>query len=155
MNNPFFCNWRTVSLAVPALMMVLAPVARAADGWMTNYGEAKTLAAKETKDILMDFTGSDWCVACAALKKEVFSQDVFRQEAPKHFVLLMLDYPQQKPLSAELTAQNENSSCSTTSTNFPRCCSRMPRAGPMLLLATMTDCRGPRPTTNSLPSCAK
>ena len=107
MNNPFFCNWRTVSLAVPALMMVLAPVARAADGWMTNYGEAKTLAAKENKDILMDFTGSDWCVACAVLKKEVFSQDVFRQEAPKHFVLLMLDYPQQKPLSAELTAQNE------------------------------------------------
>ena len=93
--------------AVPALLWAIAPFTHAADGWLTNYEEAKALAAKENKDLLIDFTGSDWCAACAALQKEVWSKDVFKQEAPKHFVLLELDYPQEKPLSKELTAQNE------------------------------------------------
>lgn len=114
-----FSNWRAVSLAVPALILMLAPAARAADGWMTDYEAAKAMAAKEQKDILMDFTGSDWCVSCAALKKEVWDKDVFKQEAPKHFVLLMVDYPQQKPLSAELTAQNEKLQATYNIDKFP------------------------------------
>lgn len=100
-------SWRVIIAAIPALVLAFTSVSRAADGWMTNYEEAKTLAAKENKDILIDFTGSDWCAACAALKKAVWSTDVFKQEAPKHFVLLELDFPQQKPLPKELEAQNE------------------------------------------------
>ena len=30
-------------------------------GWTRNFEEAKELAAKEGKSILMEFTGSDWC----------------------------------------------------------------------------------------------
>ncbi len=102
-----FFNSRLLSPVVAVLVVMASPAAYAADGWSTDYEAAKKQAAKENKDLLIDFTGSDWCVSCAALKKEVFSKDAFKQEAPKHFVLVMLDFPQQKPLSEELSAQNE------------------------------------------------
>jgi thioredoxin-related protein len=79
---------------------------QSAEGWLTDYEAAKKQAAKEGKDILMDFTGSDWCGWCIRLKKEVFSQETFKKEAPKHFVLLELDFPRSKQLEPKLKAQN-------------------------------------------------
>lgn len=64
--------------------------------WIVDFDEAKTIAAKEGKAILMEFTGSDWCPPCIALKEKVFDSDVFQTEAPKHLVLLKLDSPRDK-----------------------------------------------------------
>jgi thioredoxin-related protein len=64
--------------------------------WIVDFDEAKATAAKEGKDILMEFTGSDWCPPCKALKKAVFDVEAFQSEAPKHFVLLKLDNPSDK-----------------------------------------------------------
>ena len=80
---------------------------QSAEGWITDYEAAKKQAAKEGKDILMDFTGSDWCGWCIKLKNEVFSKEAFKKEAPKHFVLLELDYPKRKQLAPALKAQND------------------------------------------------
>ena len=49
---------------------------------------------------MVDFTGSDWCVWCIRLKKEVFNQTAFAA-ASKDFVLVELDFPQNKPQSEE------------------------------------------------------
>lgn len=76
-------------------------------GWVTDFEAAKAAAAKENKDLLVDFTGSDWCGWCIKLKKEVFDQDVFKKEAPKSFVLVELDFPKTKELDAKLKEQNE------------------------------------------------
>lgn len=105
--NSNFPTWRALAAAVPALVLAFASVSRANEGWGTNFDAAKATAAKEKKDILMDFTGSDWCGWCIKLNKEVFSKDAFKQDAPKHFVLLELDYPQQKELPKEEKEQNE------------------------------------------------
>jgi len=54
--------------------LLLAPVAvMASEGWLTDLDAAKKQAAAEKKDILIDFTGSDWCGWCIKLDKEVFS----------------------------------------------------------------------------------
>jgi thioredoxin-related protein len=76
----------------------LAPTAAAADEklWTTSFAKAKELAAKEGKDILMEFTGSDWCPPCIALNKNVLTKEVFKVEATKKFVLLKLDNPRDK-----------------------------------------------------------
>ncbi len=74
--------------------------------WMTNFEAAKTKAKAEHKLMLVDFTGSDWCGWCIKLHQEVFDLPEFKNEAPKKFVLVELDFPQQKQLSEELTAQN-------------------------------------------------
>ena len=71
-------GWRAGIAPVLALVLALAPAARAADGWLSNFEEAKAVAVKEQKDLLLDFTGSDWCAACAALKKEVWDKDGFK-----------------------------------------------------------------------------
>lgn len=66
-------------------------------GWTRSFEEAKELAAKEGKSILMDFTGSDWCAACQQLYMNVFSQDAF-QTVKKDYILLVLDNPRDESL---------------------------------------------------------
>lgn len=75
--------------------------------WVNEFEKAKQTAATEGKDLLMDFTGSDWCSWCIKLHKEVFDLDAFKTAAPKNFVLVELDYPQDKSkLSKEVQEQN-------------------------------------------------
>lgn len=76
--------------------------------WLTSYEQAKQQAAAENKDILMNFTGSDWCGWCITLADEAFSKPAFNEEALKHFVLLELDYPKGKELPVTLQAQNDS-----------------------------------------------
>ena len=79
----------------------------AGDGWLTNLEKAKALAKKEKKMILVEFTGSDWCPPCKALKKNVFNSDEFKAYAKKHLVLVELDFPRDKSkVSKEQAAYN-------------------------------------------------
>ncbi|MEC8988938.1 MAG: thioredoxin family protein [Verrucomicrobiota bacterium] len=87
---------RNVLLAVGTAAILSLPAAQAADGWLVDFEKAKAQAAKEEKSILMEFTGSDWCPPCKALAKNVLTQDVFKTEMPKNFVLLKLDSPRDK-----------------------------------------------------------
>lgn len=75
--------------------------------WTEDFAAAKAQAAKEKKDLLMDFTGSDWCSFCIKLKKEVFSKPEFAAEAPKSFVLVEVDFPQDKKQDEKIKAQNK------------------------------------------------
>ena len=76
--------------------------------WVSDFEKARQTAAKEGKDLLMNFTGSDWCVWCVKLKKEVFDLEAFKMAVPKNFVLVELDYPQDpSKLSKAVQEQNE------------------------------------------------
>lgn len=95
-------------LGVVACLVALCGQARADDSlWQTDFAAAKTKAKAEKKLLLVDFTGSDWCVFCKRLKSEIFDQEAFKKEAPKSFVLVELDFPQGKELPKELKEQNE------------------------------------------------
>ncbi len=75
--------------------------------WVDHFDKAKETATAGKKDLLMDFTGSDWCSWCIKLHKEVFDLDTFKKAAPKDFVLVELDYPQDdSKMTAEVKAQN-------------------------------------------------
>jgi len=69
--------------------------------WTVSFDEAKKLAAEQGKDILMEFTGSDWCPPCKALNSKVPSQEVFLTEVPKSYILLKLDNPRDKSKQSE------------------------------------------------------
>jgi thiol-disulfide isomerase/thioredoxin len=66
-------------------------------------------AAKEAdKDLLINFTGSDWCGWCIKLHKEVFAEEAFKTGVKDKFVLVELDFPRDKSkLSAETLKQNK------------------------------------------------
>ena len=76
-------------------------------GWLTDYNMAQKLAKKTNSNILMYFTGSDWCSPCKALKKDLFDTAKFKEVA-KDYVLLYVDLPRKKEsLSAEEMKQNK------------------------------------------------
>jgi thioredoxin-related protein len=95
---------------VGAIASALAPSFAMAggEGWSHDMTAAMKQAKEEKKDLLLDFTGSDWCGWCIKLNEEVFSQDAFKSDAPNHFVLVELDFPNDKSkLSEETQKQNE------------------------------------------------
>jgi protein disulfide-isomerase len=61
--------------------------------WETNLEQAVAQAKKENKAVLVNFTGSDWCIWCKRLNSEVFSQKEFEEYANKKLVLVKLDFP--------------------------------------------------------------
>lgn len=75
-------------------------------GWGENYPQALAEAKKSGKPILADFTGSDWCGYCIALKKEVFDTPAFKEWAAKNVILLEVDFPRRKAQAAEIKQQN-------------------------------------------------
>jgi thioredoxin-related protein len=99
MKTPILAVLSSVAFAVSSL---------ASEGWLVDYEKAKTQAAAEKKDLLLDFTGSDWCSWCIRLRKEVFEEDAFKKAAPGQFVLVELDFPQDSSKQPEMVRkQNE------------------------------------------------
>ena len=97
---------RSLVVATAAWTLTASTFA-AGDLWVTDFEKAKTTAAAEGKDLLIDFTGSDWCGWCIKLRKEVFDLDAFKTAGPKNFVLVELDFPQDKSkLTKETQEQN-------------------------------------------------
>ena len=76
--------------------------------WENNLDQAIQQAKKENKAVLVNFTGSDWCIWCKRLSSEVFQQKAFEDYADENLVLVMLDFPKDKPQSAETQSYNQN-----------------------------------------------
>lgn len=76
--------------------------------WTNNFDGAKKQAINEGKDVLIVFSGSDWCEWCIRLKKYVLSTPEFEKTASRMFVLMEADFPldRSKP-TPEIAAQNE------------------------------------------------
>jgi thioredoxin-related protein len=101
------------SLARPAALVILAfipffSLRAAADVnlWQTNYKQALAQATKENKQVLLDFTGSDWCPYCIQMDREVLDKSQFESFASRNLVLVKLDYPRRKKLPANESQQN-------------------------------------------------
>ncbi len=65
--------------------------------WYDNLETAEQVAQKDGRPILVNFTGSDWCVWCKKLNAEVFSQDDFINYAKNNLVLVKIDFPENIP----------------------------------------------------------
>jgi thioredoxin-related protein len=76
--------------------------------WLSDYSQAVGQAKAENKNILMDFTGSDWCPWCIRMDKEVLNTSQFKAYADKNLVLLLVDFPQTKQLPQKVQDQNSD-----------------------------------------------
>lgn len=76
------------------LHMVMQPpyIGEDESSWLTNFEQAKVIAKQEEKNILLYFTGSDWCSPCKKLKKDLFETEAF-QEISGSYVLVYVDIP--------------------------------------------------------------
>src|ERR1700733_3450399 len=62
-------------------------------GWETDFENAKKRAEKEHKFILLNFSGSDWCIPCIKMRNEIFENSSFTSFADNYLVLLNADFP--------------------------------------------------------------
>ncbi|NLH15851.1 MAG: thioredoxin fold domain-containing protein [Phycisphaerae bacterium] len=69
------------------------PLPIADDAWTQDFDGAVQKAIAENKDLLINFTGSDWCPWCIRLDDEVFGKEEFKKAAGKSFVLVKIDFP--------------------------------------------------------------
>ena len=82
--------------------------AAAAEGDFYNIEKAIEKAKAEKKDVLVDFTGSDWCGWCIKLHNEVFSKTEWKNYSDKNLVFVELDFPRDKSkVSAKQQAYNQ------------------------------------------------
>lgn len=63
------------------------------EGWSTDLEKAFKDAKAQDKSVLVEFTGSDWCPPCIAMRKNVFSKKEFVDAASKKYILVELDFP--------------------------------------------------------------
>jgi thiol:disulfide interchange protein len=92
------CSPKQTTAAVAPQSSTSPPVEAAAStethgGWTTDMEKAFKKAKAENKSVLVEFTGSDWCPPCIAMRKNVFTKNEFITKVSKDFVLVELDFP--------------------------------------------------------------
>src|SRR5580700_8864165 len=108
-----------ISLLAIALLAIALPAhAVPPPGWTEDYEKAVEKAKTENKNLLLDFTGSDWCGYCMALQKEVFSTPKFKTWAHENVVLVEVDFPHHQQ-SQKLKQQNSDLKGKYPTRGFP------------------------------------
>jgi len=97
----------------PAILAIAAALTSPASAgtdelWYPDFDEAVKAAREQGKDLLVDFTGSDWCGWCIRLHDEVFKHDEFLDVAQSHFVLVSLDFPKREPAMSKVPNPERN-----------------------------------------------
>ena len=79
-----------------------------AQDWQTDLEVAKKLATDQDKNIIIVFSGSDWCAPCIKLDKNIWQSDAFKNQSANDWILLKADFPRKKAneLSKDQTANN-------------------------------------------------
>ena len=90
-------------LALGALVLVHAEE----PAWQTDLPKAVAQARTEKKLVLLEFTGSDWCPPCKALRKNVLNSSDFAAYARTNLVLVEIDFPKHKQQSDAEKQANE------------------------------------------------
>ena len=101
---PYIRAMKALSFAAILFLSVASLMAK--PGWSDDYAASLAKAKADGKMVLLDFTGSDWCGWCKKLKAEVFSTDDFANYAKTNLVLVEVDFPRNKQLSAAQTTAN-------------------------------------------------
>ena len=97
---------KLVVLFTLILIMVSLFANERSNTWFVDFDTALAESKRLNRPILINFTGSDWCVWCHKLESEVFEQPEFVDYASKSLILFMADFPRNKELPEEVIKQN-------------------------------------------------
>jgi thioredoxin-related protein len=91
------------------LFFLLSTLLLPGTSWLGDINIARTEATQESKMILINFSGSDWCGPCIRLRKEILESSTFETYAEGHLVLVRADFPRQNKnqLDAAQVKRNE------------------------------------------------
>ncbi|MEM9941164.1 MAG: thioredoxin family protein, partial [Planctomycetota bacterium] len=98
---------KSICLLFGMVALSASSLVAAEEGFIEDVNEAVELAQKENKDLLLLFTGSDWCPPCKKLEAEVFSEQDFMTEVSEHYVLVKFDFLKNTPLDEATSQRND------------------------------------------------
>jgi len=103
-------DMKKIGIPILLLLVILSANAQSdvypPQGWNADFAEAVEKAQAEDKWLLLNFTGSDWCIWCKRLSESVFTTDEFQKWAEENAVLVFLDFPSSFELSEAQQMQN-------------------------------------------------
>lgn len=74
--------------------------------WSDDFAQSAASARESDRLLLVNFTGSDWCVWCHRLRDEVFNTTPFANYAQEALVLVEVDFPRTKALPEAVQQRN-------------------------------------------------
>src|SRR6185369_7481406 len=90
-------------LCIIFISMLTTPVE-----WLADFSKALDLASKNQKNIILSFSGSDWCGPCIRMKKEFFDSEVFNSFAKDRLVAVRADFPRLRKNKLDKAQQQQN-----------------------------------------------
>ncbi len=90
-------------------MALLCSLALTAQEWESDWQTATTLAKQNQQNILLVFSGSDWCAPCIKLDKSIWQSPIFQEYAKDHWTMLRADFPRKKANQLPDDQKNKNS----------------------------------------------
>ncbi len=90
------------------LLPFLFSISVAAQQWTADFDTALETAAQQDKQVVLVFSGSDWCAPCIKLERDIWEDPGFQKEASEDFVFYRADFPRKKEnqLDEKLAAVN-------------------------------------------------
>ncbi len=90
------------------ILFLLFSVLATSQEWEESYADALASAKEQDKNILLVFSGSDWCAPCIKLDKNVWQSVNFTSYAKENLILYKADFPRKKKnaLSEEKSIAN-------------------------------------------------
>jgi len=89
------------------LMLCLFTAFLSAAQVLNDPKEAFQQSAQSGKNVLLVFSGSDWCIPCIQFEKKILSDPAFEAFATQNLIVLKADFPQKKKIPEILKSQYE------------------------------------------------
>ena len=99
---------RKYTLITILFVLIMNTTRLSAQEWRTDWDTAKVEAEQANKKLILVFSGSDWCIPCIKLEKEIWENSSFIQYAEQHYVLFRADFPKRKKNKLPETIQKLN-----------------------------------------------
>lgn len=74
----------------------------------TNFNAAEKLAKDNRKLVLLNFSGSDWCIPCIKMHHDFFEIDAFKKATDSLVVFVNADFPRLKKNQPDAATQKQN-----------------------------------------------
>jgi thioredoxin-related protein len=78
------------------LIVIFTTSAIQAQDWETNWQQATEKAKKADHNMILVFSGSDWCGPCIKLDKSIWQSTEFQKYAKNHWIMVRADFPRKK-----------------------------------------------------------
>lgn len=74
----------------------------------TVFESAQKTAKDKHQLILLNFSGSDWCIPCIKMRKEIFENANFKEMSDSLLVFVNADFPRSKKNQVSMDIRKEN-----------------------------------------------